>query len=229
MNRTSNWAMIFLLSLIFISNSLADTTADKNAKKPTIKELGNNLYQVGNIKIDKNKKVFTITGTVIRNEPPVEFIAVTKGGEKAYESLLEMEVNAFEFNLACILIGLDEKKGKSSPMHFSPEAVEGDKVDITMSWKKQDKNNTLPISQLLESETGKNLSSDWVYTASTFTPDGQFLANLDGTLIGFVHSINTIIEHRTGLGLGNYGGITISNKLPPLGTKITLEIKNKKL
>ena len=32
---------------------------------------------------------------------------VTQGGHKAYEALLEVNADAFQFNLACILIGLD--------------------------------------------------------------------------------------------------------------------------
>ena len=216
---------LFILLVVLFAQA---TLANQKPKPPTIKDLGNNRYQVGNIVIDKSKQLFTISGVVIRNEPPIEFIAVTKGGEKAYESLLEMDTNAFDFNLACILIGLDEKKGKGSPMHFSPEAVKGDKVDVTLFWTKDNKTKSIAIADLLESETGNNIPSDWVYTASSFNKNGDFLAHLDGTLIGFVHSINTIIEHRTGIGLGNYGGINISANLPPVGSRISLQIKKAK-
>ena len=69
-------------------------------------------------------------------------------------------------------------------------------------------------------------NDDWVYMGSEMSHDGkQFMADVGGTLIGFVHDPWSVIEHRGGAGIGAYGLIT-GNKdaLPPEGSAITLSI-----
>ena len=66
----------------------------------------------------------------------------------------------------------------------------------------------------------------WVYTGSTFTPDGYYVAEAAGTLVGFVHDTWSIIQHREGLGLGNYGAITIDAEvLPAAGSAVLLRVQ----
>jgi hypothetical protein len=57
-------------------------------------------------------------------------------------------------------------------------------------------------------------------------PDGRFAADITGTLIGFVHSPNTIIDSVAGLGMGAYGSVTGNVALlPPVGTPIELIVQ----
>jgi hypothetical protein len=79
---------------------------------PKVERIEGERYRVGQIEVDKANMRLTVPATVIdlgSPQAPLEYFAVTKGGFKAYESLLELEANAFEFNLACILIGLEVK------------------------------------------------------------------------------------------------------------------------
>jgi hypothetical protein len=66
-----------------------------------------------------------------------------------------------------------------------------------------------------------------VYTGSALLPDGRYLANVDGVLIGFVHSPAPIIEHQGGPGVNRYGEIVLN---PNLGLApdmpVTLTIKS---
>jgi hypothetical protein len=53
--------------------------------------------------------------------------------------------------------------------------------------------------------------------------DGRFVADATGTLIGFVHDPASIIEHRTGLGIGAYGSVQGNPEvLPPIGSAVEL-------
>jgi hypothetical protein len=195
--------------------------------QPEVKDLGNQRYQVGQIEIDKAEKSFTVPGSVIRQMPPVEFVAVTKGGHKAYESLLELNANAFEFNLACILIGLDAKKAKAPQFHFDKAPAEGDAVELSVAWTQAGKTTTVPAGEILAGP-GDKAKDEWVYTGSRFTPDGRYLAQQDGTLIGFVHDPSSIIEHRTGIGLNAFGSIQGKKEaLPAVGTPIKLVVRRK--
>ena len=52
------------------------------------------------------------------------------------------------------------------------------------------------------------------------------MAEAAGTLVGFVHDTWSIIQHREGLGLGNYGAITIDAEvLPAAGSAVLLRVQ----
>jgi hypothetical protein len=88
--------------------------------KPEIVDLGNGRYRVGPVEVDKAQGP-TVPGHVLRSEPPLEFLAVAKGGRKGYEAMIELDATAFEF-IACILIGLDGEHATGRPTyHFDPQ------------------------------------------------------------------------------------------------------------
>jgi hypothetical protein len=85
----------------------------------------------------------------------------------------------------------------------------------------------MPAERLMF-DKAKNASPSggkWVYTGSAFIPDGRFLAQIDGTLIGFVHDPASIIEYAAGAGLNSYGSIVLNPGagLNP-GTSVVLTI-----
>ena len=67
----------------------------------------------------------------------------------------------------------------------------------------------------------------WVYTGSVFANPTQYLAEQTGTLIGFIHDRDSIIEHRVGIGLGSATQVTVNRALlPPPGTPIRVIVRN---
>jgi hypothetical protein len=194
-------------------------------QKPEIVELGEGRYRVGSVEIDKNQGRFTAPGRVLRAEPPLEFLAVSKDGRKGYEAMIELDATAFEFNLACILIGLDGERTTGRPTyHFDPQPVEGDRVAIDVSWGAPGAERRVPAESLLV-DGGKTVPAEWVYTGSGFTANGNYLAHIDGTLIGLVHDPSSVIEHRSGLGINTYGSITAAPGAPAAQTRVVLELR----
>ncbi len=188
---------------------------------------GEGVYRIGAILLDKPRRRFTVSGRIIRLEAPLEFIAVSRHGGKAYESLIELDSNAIEFNLACLLIGLDPTHSDASDFHFDERPVSGDPVVVEVSWERDGRRITKPVAALLNRKAddvpGK---STWVYTGSVLTPEGIYLADADGTVIGFAHDPSSIIEHRSGLGLNDYGAIAADpESAPPVGTPIELTVR----
>ncbi len=191
-----------------------------------IEDLGNGRYRLGTIEIDKEAQRFTIPGTTIKLDEnmPIEFLGIAKGGAKSYESLIELDVSAADFNLACILIGLDTANASHPKYHFDETRVTGDIVDIRVSWVHDGREHEVEIEQLLNG-TSEIKDHVWVYTGSVFAPDGAYMATLAGTLIGVVHDPESIIQHQTGLGLGGYGMITYNQDImPPPGTPMTVSV-----
>lgn len=178
-------------------------------------------HKLGAITLDPERRRFSVPGVVIRKEPPLEFLAVTKGGFKGYESLLELQTDAVGFNLACILIGLDSEKVKAPKYHFDAAPLQGDRVKLWVSWREKGELRRLPAGQLLKAEAMEAIPEEWIYTASVFGPDGRYQADVDGTLVGFVHDPASVIEHRTGFGLNDYGSVGGSPaRCPDVGTEI---------
>jgi hypothetical protein len=214
--------------LLLSALALGLQTSAPGGTKPPVEKLGDGLFRVGTINVDTNKREITVPGS-INQVQVLEFLANTKGGAKAYESALTVETDAVTFNAALLLIGLDPARATRPQRHFDPGPVKGDPVEIAFEWKDPQKGVTrASIDRLLWDRANNRAPVDggWVYTGSTPMPDGRLMAELDGVLIGFVHSPSPILENASGAGIGNYGSIVVNPelKLEP-GTPVTLIVK----
>ncbi len=194
---------------------------------PAIRDLGGDRYAIGKIVVDRSARAFSAPGRIlnIRPDAPLEFIVASNPAAKSYESLVELDVNAFEFNIACILIGLTRHPDQQPKAHFDSHPVEGDPVDVTVEWTLNGKTYSEPAAHLIRQESGVRPVDEWVYTGSRFNIKGAYQAYVSGTLIGFVHDEDSIVQHHTGLGLGDYGAVTLDpSVVPPPGTPIRLTV-----
>lgn len=199
------------------------------AGRPEIVDLGGGRLQLGSIRIDRSRQTFSVPGTVLAHDKPgmpMEFLAGTKGGYKNYESVFELDTDAVRFNLACLLIGLDPAKATHPGMHFDRAEVSGDPVAIFVSWQVDGQPQRIRGEEALLQSAPASAAHEWVYTGSVDNGKGQYLADVAGTLVGFVHDMSSVIHHRSGLGIGNYGAVLANvERLPPPGTQVTLEIE----
>ena len=201
---------------------------ERALEKPApIKKLGAGLVSIGNIIVDTAKKEVTVPGRILRDQT-LEFLATTKRGMKSYESAMELDTNAVSFNLALIMIGLQKSNAVAPQQHFDAAPTVGDPVDIWVEWGTGDNARKMRADELLYDLRTKSVPKlgVWVYTGSTVLPDGPYLAELDGVLIGFVHDPASIIENSTGGGLNAYGSIRLNPdiKIAP-DTPIKLTVK----
>ncbi len=200
---------------------------------PAVAKLGPGLYRIGEITVDTAKREASVAGKVNPVET-LEFVANTRDGLKAYESALTLDTYAVTFNAAMLLLGLDKDHARVPLQHFDPAPPQGDRVDVWIEWTRNGARVRTPADQLLfDKETRKPISaSEWVYTGSTFVPEGptqkstRYVADIDGVLIGFVHSPAPIIESVAGAGVRRYGLIVLN---PNLGlepdTPVVLTVK----
>ncbi len=190
-------------------------------------ELGDGRYRIGGIELDRRAGRFEIGGRVLPVDTeamPIEFLAVTRGAVKAYEAVIELDTSAVEFNLACILLGLDAENATLPAYHFDPTPLRGDAVALHVTWEADGEVHHHPLGALIRSN-GEPVVEDWLYTGSAFGHDGAYLAEVVGTLIGAVHDPDSIIQHRTGLGLGRYGAVTVNPEvMPATGTAVRIVV-----
>ncbi len=193
---------------------------------PPIEDLGDERYRIGTITVDKAGRSFTVPGKILHLKQPLEYLAVKRNGGKGYESLLELDVLAVEFQLACILVGLDDRNSVKPRFQYDEREPEGQALDITLSWDADDEAKTVKAASALMAGDTPFDDHAWVYIGSMpSSTDGSLLAEASGTLIGFVHDPLAVIEHRKGARAGSYGLMTGNAALlPPEGAPVTVTV-----
>lgn len=200
-------------------------TASAQSQPPVLKSLGGDRYQIGAIVVDKRVRRFSVPGRVHLLGKPLEYLATAPGGMKAYETLFELDTGGTEFNLACILVGLERDPALGQVDRGIQEPLKGPRVAISIAWTEGGKRRRISAAEaVLNPEAGvKPADVGWVYIgAPAFDSNGQFPAEKTGTLIGFVHDANCVIESVVGIGIGAYGSVRGSALLPPVGSAIEL-------
>ena len=193
-----------------------------------LKPLGGDRFQIGRIVVDKRAGTFTVPGRVQVLGKPLEYLATSRGGMKGYESLLELDATGTEFNLACILVGLERPPNQEAFQRYSREPLAGQRVAIYVAWSEGTTRRKLSAAEaLLKPLAGaKTESIDWVYVGSSVSKaGGPFAADVTGTLIGFVHDPTSVLESVGGVGIGAYGAVQGNAALPPVGSAIELTVE----
>lgn len=208
-----------------IASAQSQPQSRSQSQAPVLKSLGGDRYQIGTIVVDKRARRFSVPGRVHLLGKPLEYLATSPGGMKAYETLFELDTGGSEFNLACILVGLERDPKLGQVERGVQEPLPGPKVAISIAWTESGKRRQISAAEaVLNPEAGvKPADVGWVYIGSpAFDSNGQFPADKTGTLIGFVHDSNCIIESVVGIGVGAYGSVRGSALLPPVGSAIEL-------
>ena len=197
----ARWRLIesLLLALLLCSRAAAGQAppaADPGVSpEPVVERLDGGRIRVGSILIDQTAGELTVPGTV-NPVTVLEYLATTTGGVKSYESALDLEATALEFNLALILLGLDAEHGVPSDEKFDPEPPQGDPVEIWVESTAPQGERRWRAEELVWDlkEQRALAEGPWVYTGSVFLPEGEFLADLVDVLIGFMHTPESIID-----------------------------------
>ena len=193
-----------------------------------LKPLGKDRFQIGSIVVDKRARSFTVPGRVHVLGKPLEYLATSTGGMKAYEALLELDATGSEFNLACILVGLERPPNQTAFQRYSREPLAGQRAALYIAWSEGATRRRLAAADALQNpQTGvKAASIDWVYLGSPASKEGgPFAADVTGTLVGFVHDPTSVIESVGGVGIGAYGSVQGNTALPPVGSAIELIVE----
>jgi hypothetical protein len=228
----STWRWLLVALAISGAGLGADrqSAQSPNARpSPTpIERLGPDVLRIGRIQVDTAKREVSVPGT-FTGVSALEFIAVTKNGVKAYESLLELDTKAIDFNVALILIGLDPARGTVPKAHFDPDPPKGDPVELWVEWGTGTTRRRVRAERLIYNEITKTRLEDgpWVYTGSAFVADSNaYLAELEGTLIGFVHTPAPVIESPRKLVEQAYGNNVLHPEFNvPAGTEAVLTVR----
>jgi hypothetical protein len=196
----------------------------------SMKSLGAGRYQIGQVTVDRRAHELTFPAHVAHlGEAPLEYLVVTTDGLKAYETLLEADVSGSELNLALILLGFDAEQSTHLRYQFDRNLPGGQVASISLRWQASGRTHEISADEALLADPQRKTipPSIWVYTGSFAPPNGgPFGADVAGTLIGFVHDPNCLIENRLGLGIGAYGSIRGNRaRMPPIGSPVEVIVE----
>ena len=230
----------------------ADPGTYKAPVKVSVERTGPHTLRLGAVRVDTASREVSVTGH-INDVTTLEWVANTVDGFKEYESAISADTDAITFNTAMLLIGLDKAHARVPTQHFDKEPPRGDPVEIWVDWSPAFTPTLLPAvplperpavvtpldrspatrkrvrveALLLDKRTNTTLSEGpWVYTGSQFLPGTtSYQAQLDGVLIGFVHSPAPVIENPRAGAVGAYGSVVLNKAVIPPSTKVTLIVK----
>jgi len=221
-------AVMTSTAAISVQPAFAQTAEPAPPAVGTMKPLGQDRYQIGQIVVDKRLHRFTVPGRVHALDKPLEYLATSPGGRKAYEALLELDASGSEFNLACILIGLERDPKLASSKPPVAANVVGQRVAMSVAWSLDGQRRQVTAAEALFNANARTTveSIEWVYIGSFTSIDGsRFAADFTGTLISFIKDPTGLIEAVSGVGIGPYGSMRGSTALPPEGSAVELIVE----
>ena len=96
---------------------------------------------------------------------------------------------------------------------------------LFVEWNKAGVFHSEPVGAFLKVGTSAAPTEDWVYIGSYFMQNGRYAAAELKNLIGFSHDRESIIQHRSGLGLEQYGLVQISDRPYDPTAQYTLRVR----
>jgi hypothetical protein len=220
--------LLLVPALVGAQSGATQKPTEPPKSQAAVERLGPTLLRIGGIRVDTATNELTVAGRVNPDVKTLEFIANAREGMRAYETAVTLETDAITFNTALLLIGLNRARTKNAPtMHFDSAIPVGDTVEISIECPGREC-QPFPAERFMYDQAAKSALSNgiWVYTGSSFLPDGRYHAQVDGSIIGFVHDPASIIEYAAGAGLNRYGSIILNPNLGlSAGTAIVLKVK----
>ena len=191
---------------ISVQPAFAQTAEPPPSVVGAVKSLGQERYQIGRIVVDKRLHRFTVPGRVHALDKPLEYLATSPGGRKAYEALLELDASGSEFNLACILIGL-ERDPKVGCQQAARRGQRGRPASchvggLVAGWPAAPGNGSRGIVQCRRQDEDRIGRMGLHRARSHRSTARRFAADFTGTLITFIKDPTGLIEAVSGVGVG---------------------------
>jgi len=186
------------------------------------------LFQPG-VWVDWSARQVEVAGEVVLRSGPLELFACSPH-TKEHESIVRVLARPLHVYQAMGLIGLepghapyyDERLGRTVP-------ATGERLELLVQWSTGGKTRIAPIEQwMLNTQRNQPMGSgDWVFAGSSFSEDGEFLADLEGTVVTVVDFYGALIGLAGSHSSANEALWLAANtsQIPPVGTKVRLIIR----
>jgi len=197
--------------------------APEDAKPPAIEPLGGDRYKIGSVTVDRPAREVRLPGAVALREGMLEYFACAPSG-KLYESLLRVDVDPYNLQVALLLIGLQPVNNLTYQGDAARPA--GDPVTIEVSWRTQQGSVSHRAEDLLWQPSRKRAmeKTSWVFSGSQFV-DGVFAASGTKSVIALFNDPTAILNNPLPSGADDTAYVANTEVLPPVGTEVEIVIR----
>jgi len=203
-----------------------------------LKQISPEIFQLGSVRLDKNKRTVQFPAQLNMNEGLIEYLLVTSKG-KTHESLLKTDAEPYQIHTAMLLLGAkgapptpELLQAPSSPYHanatngIAKKLFAGDGITIELSWTDSRGEKKIRAEESVFNLQTKKLASveNWIYNGSRVV-EGAFIAQRDGSLVAMVDDADALANNpRPGHDNDQIWQIN-TNGLPPLNTTLQVTFK----
>jgi hypothetical protein len=202
---------------------------------PSVKQLDDTRYQVGEVVFDRQSREIRFPTRVNMTEGLLEFLIVHEKG-KVHESLLATEVSPTHLNLAFTLLRyspskelyiLPDENGKPAAEHpeVPADVKAAARVKIDVEWSEGAETRRVPVNEWIQHavKTTAMPAGPWVYGGSDFF-EGAFVAETSGDVVAIYLSMAALINYPGNDNDSDEVWVPFPKRVPPEGTKVTVII-----
>lgn len=207
-----------------------DSEATPPAAAAKVEKIGDNRYQLGDIRFNGKTREIRVPAAVNMREGILEY-ALVHGDGKIHESLLVTHVVPSQLQVAMKLCHYRDGEGDVFDV-FYPEdekkgpagaKTRGEPVALTVEWQVDGEHKAAPLSDWIFDRKRNAVMPDepWVYSGS-YLYEGDFAADMDGTLIAIYLYRGAMLNTMTDGSEDDERWLANADKTPALGTAVTL-------
>ena len=218
------FAFALLLAATVVVMRTEETSAPVTATNPPVRFLGGGVFEMGGVRLDKNKRTLHFAAEVNARIETIEYAVVHKTG-KTHESLFRTETRPLDIQVALLLLGW--KGAMTNSFGVTGKGVPfGEKIWIEVGWTNQGARVHCSLEDLVFDRASKTAMGrgEWIYNGSNFS-EGSFTAQRDGSIVS-IHSDADALVNNPRPGRENddlYEPFT--TKLPPVGTPVEISFR----
>ena len=187
--------------------------------KPVLQQVAPNIFQLGSVQLDKEKRTVQFPATVNMTNGLVEYFLVTGTG-KLHESVLKTETAPAQIHLAMLFLGTQISTNSIGTN------ISGDKFTIEVSWKNGDAEKRNRAEDLIFDSKSKSTMSGngWIYNGSKVI-DGKFIAQRDGSVVSIISDSLALANSLQSDRDNDEIWFVNTNAIPPLNAKVRVTFK----
>lgn len=173
-----------------------------------------NEFALGTVRVSASARAVSFPAQVNQRAGQVEYFVVHETG-KVHESIFKTTVGAQEVHAAALLFS---EKSTNAATRLKVRRIEA-------SWRDGEKEKRFNAAELILDKKAKRALGEtkWAYRGSRVV-DGIFLAQRDGSMIAIMEDRDALIDQNTPDASDDENWEPIGDKLPPIGTAVTVTI-----
>jgi hypothetical protein len=205
-NSNRCWSILYVVCACLLSFALADALGAEGE-----------IVTMGEVKVDVRARSLSFPAEVNQRSGAIEYLVVHETG-KVHESIFRTSVAPKQIHVAALLLSTkDTNSVAPKPLFTEPT--------IRVSWKENGKEKVVAAEELILDRKKKRAlgKTKWAYRGSKLI-DGVFLADREGSVIAVMEDRNALIDQATPDAADDENWEPMTEVMPELKTKVTIQI-----